>query len=192
MLDKIEAALDDIRAGKLVIVVDDEDRENEGDLVIPAQFCDAQAVNFMAKHGRGLICLALMRKRCEELGLPLMAQGNEPRISTAFTVSIEAREGVTTGISAGDRARTIAHVLAWTRGQKPDKLDQRAHVVGLAADRCLVVLNRLQRLPLLLEQHPQMSVRQRILRGDLDRLPQVLHGPLILPAIGEDRREVGL
>jgi 3,4-dihydroxy 2-butanone 4-phosphate synthase/GTP cyclohydrolase II len=92
----------------MVVLVDDEDRENEGDLVIPAQFCDATAVNFMAKHGRGLICLALQRERCETLGLPLMAQGNEPRISTAFTVSIEARTGVTTGISAADRARTIA------------------------------------------------------------------------------------
>jgi 3,4-dihydroxy-2-butanone 4-phosphate synthase len=91
----------------MFILVDDEDRENEGDLVIPAEFCDAAAVNFMAKHGRGLICLALTRERCETLGLPLMAQGNEPRISTAFTVSIEAREGVTTGISAADRARTI-------------------------------------------------------------------------------------
>jgi 3,4-dihydroxy 2-butanone 4-phosphate synthase/GTP cyclohydrolase II len=106
-LSPIGEIVEDARRGRMFILVDDEDRENEGDLVIPAQFCDAEAVNFMAKHGRGLICLALLRKRCEELGLPLMAQGNEPRLSTAFTVSIEAREGVTTGISAGDRARTI-------------------------------------------------------------------------------------
>ena len=100
----IEAA----RQGRMVVLVDDEDRENEGDLVIPAQFCGAEAINFMAKHGRGLICLALTRSRCEHLGLPLMAQGNEPRLRTAFTVTIEAREGVTTGISAADRARTVA------------------------------------------------------------------------------------
>lgn len=103
----IEDVIEWARQGRMFILVDDEDRENEGDLVIPAQFCDAQAVNFMAKYGRGLICLALTRRRCEELGLPLMAQGNESRLSTAFTVSIEAREGVTTGISAADRARTI-------------------------------------------------------------------------------------
>jgi 3,4-dihydroxy 2-butanone 4-phosphate synthase/GTP cyclohydrolase II len=107
-LASIDEVLDDARNGRMFILVDDEDRENEGDLVIPAQFCDAEAVNFMAKHGRGLICLALQRQRCEELGLPLMAQGNEARISTAFTVSVEARTGVTTGISAADRARTIA------------------------------------------------------------------------------------
>ncbi len=103
----IEDIIEWARQGRMFILVDDEDRENEGDLVIPAQFCDAQAVNFMAKYGRGLVCLALTRERCEELGLPLMAQGNESRLSTAFTVSIEAREGVTTGISAADRARTI-------------------------------------------------------------------------------------
>jgi 3,4-dihydroxy 2-butanone 4-phosphate synthase/GTP cyclohydrolase II len=106
-LSPIEDVIEDARAGRMFILVDDEDRENEGDLVIPAQSCDATAINFMAKHGRGLICLALTRERCERLGLPLMAQGNEPRISTAFTVSIEAREGVTTGISAADRARTV-------------------------------------------------------------------------------------
>src|SRR5689334_20075337 len=92
-LSPIDEIVQDARAGRMFILVDDEDRENEGDLVIPAQFCDAETVNFMAKHGRGLICLALTRGRCEELGLPLMAQGNEPRHSTAFTVTIEAREG---------------------------------------------------------------------------------------------------
>ncbi|MFO1036122.1 MAG: 3,4-dihydroxy-2-butanone-4-phosphate synthase [Geminicoccaceae bacterium] len=107
-LSSIEDVIEDARAGRMFILVDDESRENEGDLVIPAQFCDAAAVNFMAKHGRGLICLSLTRHRCDELGLPLMAQGDAPRLSTAFTVSIEAREGVTTGISAADRARTIA------------------------------------------------------------------------------------
>jgi 3,4-dihydroxy 2-butanone 4-phosphate synthase/GTP cyclohydrolase II len=107
-LSSTDELIEDARAGRMFVLVDDEDRENEGDLVIPAQFCDAAAVNFMAKHGRGLICLALTRKRCIELGLPLMAQGDESRLSTAFTHSIEAREGVTTGISAADRARTIA------------------------------------------------------------------------------------
>jgi len=106
-LSPIEAILEDARAGRMVILVDDENRENEGDLVIPAAHCTAETINFMAKHGRGLICLALTRKRVEALGLPLMAHGNESRLSTAFTVSIEAREGITTGISAADRARTI-------------------------------------------------------------------------------------
>jgi len=107
-LSPIEEIIEAARRGEMFILVDDEERENEGDLVVPAQFCDAAAVNFMAKYGRGLICLALTRERCERLGLPLMAQGNESRLSTAFTLSIEAREGVTTGISAADRARTIA------------------------------------------------------------------------------------
>ncbi|MBP7066188.1 MAG: 3,4-dihydroxy-2-butanone-4-phosphate synthase [Ferrovibrio sp.] len=92
----------------MVILVDEEDRENEGDLYIPAAKCDADAINFMAKYGRGLICLSLTKQRCEHLKLPLMAQNNSSRHGTAFTVSIEAREGVTTGISAADRARTVA------------------------------------------------------------------------------------
>ncbi|MBW4035248.1 MULTISPECIES: 3,4-dihydroxy-2-butanone-4-phosphate synthase [Acidiphilium] len=100
--------IDEARAGRMFILVDDEDRENEGDLVIPAQFATPDAVNFMAKHARGLICLALTKARCETLGLKMMAQSNGSRHETAFTVSIEAREGVTTGISAADRARTIA------------------------------------------------------------------------------------
>ena len=94
--------------GRMFILVDDEDRENEGDLVIPAQFATPDAINFMAKHARGLICLAMTKSRVERLGLPLMSQANGSRHETAFTVSIEAREGVTTGISAADRARTIA------------------------------------------------------------------------------------
>ena len=102
--DLIEAA----RNGHMFILVDDEDRENEGDLVIPAQFATPEAVNFMARHARGLICLALTRHRVDQLGLPLMSQSNGTRHQTAFTVSIEARDGVTTGISAHDRAHTIA------------------------------------------------------------------------------------
>jgi 3,4-dihydroxy 2-butanone 4-phosphate synthase/GTP cyclohydrolase II len=104
---KIEAAIEEIRAGRFVVVVDDEDRENEGDLTIAAQFVTPDAVNFMATHGRGLICLCLTPERCDELGLRQMTDQNEAPFATAFTVSIEARDGVSTGISAADRARTI-------------------------------------------------------------------------------------
>ncbi|MBF0370995.1 MAG: bifunctional 3,4-dihydroxy-2-butanone-4-phosphate synthase/GTP cyclohydrolase II [Magnetococcales bacterium] len=103
----IEEVIEDFRQGKMVILVDDEDRENEGDLVIPADCCSPEAVNFMAMHGRGLICLALTQKRVQELQLPLMVVNNDAKFKTAFTVSIEATTGVTTGISAHDRARTI-------------------------------------------------------------------------------------
>ncbi len=103
-----EELLEEARRGRMFILVDDEDRENEGDLVIPAQFATPDAINFMARHARGLICLAMARPRVEQLELPLMAQSNGTRHQTAFTVSIEARDGVTTGISAADRARTIA------------------------------------------------------------------------------------
>ena len=102
-----EAIIAAAREGKMFILVDDEDRENEGDLVIPAERATAEAVNFMAKHGRGLICLAMTSERVEHLGLPFMARSNGTRHQTAFTISIEAREGVTTGISAADRAQTI-------------------------------------------------------------------------------------
>lgn len=103
-----DALVEEARNGRMFILVDDEDRENEGDLVMPAQFATPEAVNFMARHARGLICLALTRQRVEQLGLGLMSANNGTRHQTAFTVSIEAREGVTTGISAHDRARTIA------------------------------------------------------------------------------------
>lgn len=106
-LSSIDEILDEARAGRMFILVDDEDRENEGDLVLPADWATPEAVNFMAKYGRGLICLAMMRARIKELGLPLMSQHNTSRHETAFTVSIEAREGVTTGISAADRSHTI-------------------------------------------------------------------------------------
>src|SRR5215210_8070599 len=104
----IEEIIDEARNGRMFILVDDEDRENEGDLIIPAQMATPNAINFMATHGRGLICLALARTRVEQLGLELMSRQNGTRHETAFTVSIEAREGVTTGISAADRARTVA------------------------------------------------------------------------------------
>ncbi len=106
-LSSIEDVVEDARNGKMVILVDDEDRENEGDLYIPAQFATPEAVNFMAKHGRGLICLSLSQDRVDELGLSLMSQNNKARHQTAFTVSIEAKDGISTGISAHDRALTI-------------------------------------------------------------------------------------
>ena len=114
---KISEILQDAKRGKMFILVDDEGRENEGDLIVPAQMATPEAVNFMAKFGRGLICLSLTCERLRELDLPLMAQRNASRHQTAFTVSIEAREGVTTGISASDRARTISVAIDPTKGQ---------------------------------------------------------------------------
>ena len=107
-VSSIEEIIEDARNGRMFILVDHEDRENEGDLVIPAQMATPEAINFMAMHGRGLICLTLPGERCDALGLPLMASYNSSRHETAFTISIEAREGVTTGISAHDRARTVS------------------------------------------------------------------------------------
>jgi len=117
-LSSIEEVVEDAKAGKMFILVDDEGRENEGDLVIPAQMANAEAVNFMAKHGRGLICLSMTQDRVEELGLHLMSQRNQALHQTAFTVSIEAREGVTTGISAADRAQTIAVAIDPKKGRR--------------------------------------------------------------------------
>ncbi len=108
--------IEDAKRGRMIILVDDEDRENEGDLVIPAEHASPEAINFMARHGRGLICLAMERSRVEQLGLPLMSQRNGTRHQTAFTVSIEAREGVTTGISAHDRAKTVQVAIDPKRG----------------------------------------------------------------------------
>ena len=108
----IEDAIEEIREGRFVVVVDDPDRENEGDLVIAAQFATPEAINFMATHGRGLICSALTEERADALGLALMTEPNEAPLGTAFTVSIEAREGVTTGISAADRSHTIQVAIA--------------------------------------------------------------------------------
>ncbi len=127
----IEQAIEDIREGKMVVVCDDENRENEGDLTMAAQFVTPEAVNFMAKEGRGLICLALTPERCDELGLDLMAAKNESAFETAFTVSIEARSGVSTGISAADRARTIQ--VAIDPSSSPRELVQPGHVFPLKA-----------------------------------------------------------
>ena len=115
-LSTIEDVIEDARQGRMFILVDDEGRENEGDLVIPAEKTTPEVVNFMAKHGRGLICLSMTRQRVEELGLQPMSQKNQAQHQTAFTVSIEAREGVTTGISAADRAHTIAVAINNNRG----------------------------------------------------------------------------
>src|SRR5262245_863731 len=115
----------------MIVVCDDEDRENEGDLTMAAQFATPEAINFMAKEGRGLICLALTPQRCDELGLDLMAAKNESPFKTAFTVSVEARDGVTTGISAADRARTIQ--VAIDPSSRPHDLVQPGHVFPLKA-----------------------------------------------------------
>ena len=127
----VEEAIEEIRAGRFVVVVDDEDRENEGDLTIAAQFVTPEAVNFMATHGRGLICLCLTPERCEALGLRQMTDQNETPFGTAFTVSIEARDGVSTGISAHDRARTIQVAIDPT--SSPHDLVQPGHVFPLRA-----------------------------------------------------------
>jgi 3,4-dihydroxy 2-butanone 4-phosphate synthase / GTP cyclohydrolase II len=127
----IEEAIEDIREGRMVVVCDAEDRENEGDLTMAAQFVTPDAINFMATHGRGLICLALTGERCDELGLDLMAAKNESPFQTAFTVSIEAREGITTGISAHDRAHTVQ--VAIDPSTRPRDLVQPGHIFPLKA-----------------------------------------------------------
>jgi 3,4-dihydroxy 2-butanone 4-phosphate synthase/GTP cyclohydrolase II len=127
----IEDAIEDIRAGKMVVVCDAPDRENEGDLTMAAQFATPDAVNFMATNGRGLICLALTPERCDELGLDLMTAKNESGFKTAFTISVEAREGVSTGISAHDRAHTI-QVAVDPRSEAQDQV-QPGHVFPLKA-----------------------------------------------------------
>jgi len=116
-LSPIPEIIEDIRNGRMVVIVDDEDRENEGDLVVAAQMATPEVINFMAKHGRGLICLSMTSNRVDQLGLPLMTAENRAQFETAFTVSIEARDGVTTGISASDRARTIAVAIDPTKGR---------------------------------------------------------------------------
>jgi 3,4-dihydroxy 2-butanone 4-phosphate synthase / GTP cyclohydrolase II len=123
----------ELRAGRMVILVDEEDRENEGDLVLAAEFVTPEAINFMARHGRGLICLTLTEERCDQLNLPLMTSRNGTSYGTNFTVSIEAAEGVTTGISAADRSKTIEVAVA--RHAKPSDIVQPGHVFPLRAQR---------------------------------------------------------
>ncbi|MET0201089.1 MAG: 3,4-dihydroxy-2-butanone-4-phosphate synthase, partial [Gaiellaceae bacterium] len=127
----VEEAIEDIRRGKFVVVVDAADRENEGDLTIAAQFATPEAINFMATHGRGLICLCLTEERCDELRLRPMTERNETPFGTAFTISIEAREGISTGISAQDRSRTIQVAIDPSRGS--GDLVQPGHVFPLRA-----------------------------------------------------------
>lgn len=131
VLASIEEIIDEARNGRMYILVDDEDRENEGDLIIPAQMATPQAINFMAMHGRGLICLALAKARVDHLGLTPMSRNNKESMQTAFTISIEAKEGVTTGISAADRARTISVAIDATKG--PDDIVTPGHVFPLMA-----------------------------------------------------------
>ncbi|MEM0943137.1 MAG: 3,4-dihydroxy-2-butanone-4-phosphate synthase, partial [Pseudomonadota bacterium] len=130
-ISTVAEIIDEARNGRMFILVDHEDRENEGDLVIPAQMATPDAVNFMATHGRGLICLAMEQSRLDALGLPLMSASNQSRHETAFTVSIEAREGVTTGISAHDRARTISVAIDPASG--PTDIATPGHVFPLRA-----------------------------------------------------------
>lgn len=129
--EKVKKALAEIRAGKMVILVDDEDRENEGDLVMAAELVTPEAINFMATHGRGLICLTLTEQRCQELALPPMVQQNTAALGTAFTVSIEAKRGVTTGISAFDRAHTI--LCAVGDDTRPEDLARPGHIFPIRA-----------------------------------------------------------
>ena len=126
-----EEIIEEIRQGRMVILVDDEDRENEGDLIMAAEHVTPEAINFMATHGRGLICLTMTKERCERLGLPPMVQDNNAQYTTNFTVSIEAAEGVTTGISAADRARTVQAAVA--KEAKASDLVQPGHIFPLAA-----------------------------------------------------------
>ena len=131
MLSSISEAIEDIKAGRFIIIVDDESRENEGDLAIAAEKVTPEAINFMAKHGRGLICLPITGQRLDELGIPLMVTNNTSRYSTAFTVSIEAKDKVTTGISAFDRAQTIKTVL--DPNTKPSDIAQPGHIFPIRA-----------------------------------------------------------
>jgi len=130
-LNTIEEIITDIRAGKMVILVDDEDRENEGDIIIASECVTAEHINFMAKHARGLICMPMSVERCERLGLPLMARHNGSGFGTKFTVSIEAAEGVTTGISAADRARTVQAAVA--KDAAADDIVSPGHIFPLMA-----------------------------------------------------------
>ncbi|MGK7345295.1 MAG: bifunctional 3,4-dihydroxy-2-butanone-4-phosphate synthase/GTP cyclohydrolase II [Candidatus Nitrospinota bacterium M3_3B_026] len=129
----IEEAVEELRAGRMVILIDDEDRENEGDLVLAAEKATPEAINFMAREGRGLICLSLTPERCDELGLPLMVRENESQFGTGFTVSIEARRGVTTGISAADRSVTVRTAI--DPGTGPEDLVRPGHIFPLRAKK---------------------------------------------------------
>src|SRR3990172_2235755 len=131
--NSIEEAVEDIKKGRMIILVDDEDRENEGDLMIAAEKTTPEAINFMTKHGRGLICLSLTPERVAALNLPMMVENNEARFGTAFTISIEARHGVTTGISAHDRATTI--LTAINPKTREDDIVSPGHIFPLRSKK---------------------------------------------------------
>ncbi|MEJ2068008.1 MAG: 3,4-dihydroxy-2-butanone-4-phosphate synthase, partial [Deltaproteobacteria bacterium] len=133
MVNTVEEAIEDIKAGRMIILVDDEDRENEGDLTMAAELITPEAINFMAMHGRGLICLSLAEEQVTRLKLPMMVHENTSSFGTAFTVSIDARHGVTTGISAADRATTIMTAIA--DDAKPEDLVRPGHVFPLRAKK---------------------------------------------------------
>jgi 3,4-dihydroxy 2-butanone 4-phosphate synthase / GTP cyclohydrolase II len=132
-ISSVVEVIAEIEAGRMVVLVDEEDRENEGDLLMAAEFVTAEAINFMAKHGRGLICLTLTEERCRQLNLPLMVANNRSQLGTNFTVSIEAARGVTTGISAADRARTV--LAAVKREARPEDVVQPGHIFPLMAQK---------------------------------------------------------
>ena len=140
-ISPIEDIIEDARNGRMFILVDHEDRENEGDLVVPAEKATPEAINFMAKHGRGLICLSLTPEKVEQLQLPMMSELNTSSFGTAFTVSIEAKKGVTTGISASDRAKTIKAAI--NPKSKPDDIARPGHIFPLRAQPGGVLLSRL-------------------------------------------------
>ena len=131
MINKTEDLIKDLKDGKMVILVDDEDRENEGDLVIAADFISPDHINFMAKHGRGLICLTLTEEKCKKLKLPLMVEENEGKLGTNFTVSIDAASGITTGISASDRANTIKAAI--NKNADHNNIVRPGHIFPLTA-----------------------------------------------------------
>src|SRR6185436_624280 len=134
MLDSIESAIEDIKAGKIVVVVDDEDRENEGDFIVAARYASPQVINFMSKHGRGLICAAMVEERCDELGLELMVNNNTALHETAFTVSVDLLgHGCSTGISAQDRSKTILALI--DPGMKPSDFGKPGHIFPLRAKK---------------------------------------------------------
>src|SRR5438045_7317780 len=132
-MDSTRHLIDDIRLGRMVVLADAEDRENEGDLLLAADFVTPEAINFMATHARGLVCLTLTEERCRQLNLPLMVRENGTSMGTAFTVTIEAASGVTTGISAADRARTVRAATA--RHAKPEDLVQPGHIFPVMAQK---------------------------------------------------------
>ena len=167
---KISSIIQDAKKGKMFILVDDKNRENEGDLIIPASKCNSKSINFMAKHGRGLICLALTKKQVDNLKLPLMSSVNKSRMQTAFTVSIEARKGITTGISAQDRAKTIK--IAINPKVKKSEIVSPGHVFPLVA-RKGGVLER--------AGHTEASV-------DISRLSKLNPSSVICEVMNEDGR----